>query len=496
MMPPPRSTRLAALLLLGSLGQSCDKVPLFAPTGSSITLSADKLVAPLNSDVRITAVVQESAGTPPQNGTTVNFSSNLGTFEPAETQTVGGRVTVTFHTGGTSGVATIAATSGAAKADTGTGALKITIGAAATKTVQVSASPSSVKASGGTVTIAASALDESGNRLASVPMSFTTDAGTLSASSAVSDATGIASVQLTTNVAATVTATAGGQSATAKVTIAKSPSVTLTVATTSPSPTAGAPFSFTVTPLNPEVAPSVSLDFGDGTKQDLGTLTAARTVTHTYAAQGSYTITADSRDTNNGDTASTTLGVTVGARPVATVTLKVDTDSPAVSLPTKFTITPTVGTGALPMQNVRFAAGDDYAVDLGAITSATTVMHTYTTAGTFQARATVTDTGGFSTSATQFVTVSQTMVILTSDKNPSTTADTVKFTVSGLPTAGVDRVEWEFGSDGTATTRGSTTALHKFSSAASYTVKATAYATSGTGAPIGTGQLVQIVNNP
>ena len=63
---------------------ACQKVPLLAPTGSSITLSTPTAVLPLNGTTTITAQVLEAAGTPPHSGTLVNFTTTMGTIQPAE----------------------------------------------------------------------------------------------------------------------------------------------------------------------------------------------------------------------------------------------------------------------------------------------------------------------------------------------------------------------------------------------------------------------------
>ena len=98
-----------ALLAAGSLllSAACQKVPLLAPTGSSIALTATATTLPLNGTTDIIAQVLESGGTPPQNGTLVTFTTSLGSIEPSEARTSGGRVIVKFLAGSTSGEASI-----------------------------------------------------------------------------------------------------------------------------------------------------------------------------------------------------------------------------------------------------------------------------------------------------------------------------------------------------------------------------------------------------
>src|ERR1051325_4155296 len=86
------SAVLVAAVMLLTLG--CQKVPLLAPSGSTITLTSTSTALPLNGTADIIAQVLEPAGTPPQDGTLVTFTTNLGSVQPSEAETKGGRVTV------------------------------------------------------------------------------------------------------------------------------------------------------------------------------------------------------------------------------------------------------------------------------------------------------------------------------------------------------------------------------------------------------------------
>src|SRR5262249_34863509 len=154
------------------------------------------------------------------------------------------------NAGNTSGTATINALSGAATTGTtgsGTSAtstsIKIAIGGAAVKTVQLTASPASVPDSGGTGTLAAIVLDESGNSLSGVPVTFTVNAGQLTQSVVNTDTNGRATTTLTTSRETTASAAAGAQ---------KSPDVVIHI-TTAPVISFG-----TITPANPVVGDSVT----------------------------------------------------------------------------------------------------------------------------------------------------------------------------------------------------------------------------------------------
>src|SRR5712692_5698908 len=100
---------LAVLLLAGA----CQKVPLLAPTGSTIILTASANALPTNATADLTAQVLEASANPPHSGTLITFTTTLGAIEPSEARTdVNGRVIVKFSSGLANGTATIVASSG------------------------------------------------------------------------------------------------------------------------------------------------------------------------------------------------------------------------------------------------------------------------------------------------------------------------------------------------------------------------------------------------
>ena len=300
------------LVVLVFCGAGCDKAQLLAPSESTVTLTAASIVLPTGGSTQVTAFVAEKSGTPVQNGTAVRFTANLGRVEPVEVQTYNGYAVSTFLAGDFAGVAEVRANSGVAGGSVGeaegsqaSNVVQITIGGAAASAVLVTASPSSVPSGGGTVTIIASVLDASGNRLRNVVVSFATDAGTLSQTSATTDANGEARVQLTTSRQAIVTARAGGQSATATVTVNAPIQITAAPA----SGTIATTFTFTVTPAQGSAPVSVDVDFGDGQTASLGAITAPTSVAHQYSSTGPKTV----RATQVNADGSTSSGVVVVA---------------------------------------------------------------------------------------------------------------------------------------------------------------------------------------
>lgn len=340
------------------LAAACDSVPLTSPTGSTITMSSDQSVLPLNGTATLRAVVIESAGTPVQNGTVVTFNPTLGSVNPIEARTVNGVAVTTFSAGSTSGKTSITAFSGGAKTAAAT---EITIGAAAAKSIAVSATPSSVSQSGGAVTIAALVMDESGNALPGVNVTFSADVGQLSPVTAISDAGGVARSQLTTTQTSKVTATAGTAKGDVSITVSAAPTVTIE-ATVPASPVAGQPVSFSVTATSgPTTAPrqvqTLEVNFGDGTSETRTNVTGSTAFTHTYNSQGGYTITARAVDVG-GNTGLASRAIIVGFAPSPTVTVSSNPLSGTTATNFTITVVPSPSASGAPIRSVVVRQGD------------------------------------------------------------------------------------------------------------------------------------------
>jgi adhesin/invasin len=405
-----RVTYLALVLAAALAAGSCDKVPLLAPSGSTVTLSANATTAPTGGTVGLTAFVTESAGTAVQNGTTVRFTTTLGTVTPASVQTSNGLAIATFNAGDQSGIATISAVSGGATGTgtgTGTGGtttpvntVRITVGTAAVQAVTVRANPATVPASGGTVQIIANvtggAASTDTSPVAGVPVSFTTTAGALNATSATTDASGSATVLLSTSRNATVTAVAGAKSATVSVTANAAASVTLAV---SPSnPTVGQAVLLTITP-GTDTAPDVTVDWGDGNASSVGVVRSAITVAHSYKNPGSFAIVV----TGNQDGSAFQTSTAVAVTPAPSVTISASPNAGTTATVFVFTVTPAANNG---VKDVTIDFGDGNAQDLGAITSAAGISHKYSSTGSYTVKATETDGAGNTTNAITVITVS------------------------------------------------------------------------------------------
>jgi PKD repeat protein len=387
-LPVSRAIKSLFVLLVIVIAAACDKVPLLAPTQSTITLSVSTTTLSVTGSAKVMATVIEQAGTPVQNGTTVTFTGSLGVFDPPEAQTVNGTATTTFRANGSSGIAKIGAVSGGAKATE----VEVKIGGAAAETVTLRAEPTTVPATGGKTTLVASVSDLSGNPLSGAPVLFSTDNGQLDANSAVTDNNGEARTGLTTNRTAIVKARVGAKEG--QVTINAVALPTVSIASSTPSPIVGLPVTFTVTPgavgTTGNAIRNVVLDFGDGTPpHNFGAIANAASVSHVYAQADTYTVTATVTDIT-GLSQPTSVSITV-QRAIVSVTFSNPPATTQVNSPVSFPVAVTNSSNA-PLTRVDVEFGDGQSITLPP--SGGTATHTYATAGTFTVRATARDQSG------------------------------------------------------------------------------------------------------
>ncbi len=420
----------AAFLVVSSLlAITCTRVPLLAPSGSTITLTASATALPVNGTTQLLAQVIEASGTAPHSGTLVTFTTSLGAIQPSDAETdSAGRALVTFQAGNSNGTATITAISGGAGAPTtGTGAgatttagnvVKIAVGSAAVGRVSVNANPAQLSSIGGTAAIVASVYDINGNPLPNALVSFTTTAGSLGASTVNTDGNGSAVTSLRTVVTATVTATVGASGTTAPpatgttpaatgqgsgsviINVSGAPALNITAPT---SASAGTPstFTFAVTAPTGVVVRDVIVSWGDASPiQDLGAISGTVSVQHAYASQGTYQVTATLTDTA-GDTVPVNTSVVVIATPLPTVNITLPTVPAIVTYP--FTaiitiqVTPPAGVG---IADVTVDFGNGRTTDLGGLTGSASVTSQYPGPNTYTVRVIVLDTLGRTTQGT------------------------------------------------------------------------------------------------
>jgi len=397
---------LAALFVVPAIAfaieAACNRVPLLAPSGSSITLTTATSILPVNGSATVIAQVVESAGTAPQAGTHVTFTTSLGTIQPSDVTTDSSGRATTLFTSSTSGTATITAISGGAT--TGTNGLKILVGAAGVQKVVVNATPATVPALGGSTTISATVFDVNGSLMALIPVTFTTTAGALSAGVVNTDASGVAATTLTTAQTSTVTANVGvGNSSTPTtgtpttgtpttgtpttpaasgqasgsviVNISGAPTLVITPPTTAPTAGNVATFTFAVTAAgsNGSAIRNLNVDWGDGSNQDLGSVTGTANVVHTYKDSGTFVITATVSDAAGNSTKVSTV-VFVQVAPPLSVGLTAVASISGGNTIESFTATVT-GLGNSVSQNFHWVFGDTTTAD----TTSNQTSHTYPT---------------------------------------------------------------------------------------------------------------------
>jgi len=378
---------------------ACDKMPLVAPTGTTITLFASSTTVGLSASIDITATVIESGGTPVQNGTVVSFTTTLGTIDPAEARTSNGKVTVRLAAGTRSGTAEVRAFSGGASAET---ALSIKVGADAAGQIVMLANPSALPASGGVVQLTAVVNDASGNRLSGVPVSFATDAGLLAQTSVVSDGNGEARSTLTTTAKARVTASivGGGSTLTASIDIPVrvGPTVSISAPAASLMPGVAAIFSVGVTAGGAAVR-SATIDFGDGASQAVAT-SGVSSVAHMYSRSGTFIVTAVATDTA-GETATAVASVSVQTVIVA-VSVSVSPATITTSVPAQFLASVTSTPAGAAIERYEWDFGDGFT----RTTSGSLTTHQYAVGGGrryFVTVRAVTTTGASGTGQVDFV---------------------------------------------------------------------------------------------
>jgi hypothetical protein len=179
--PFPRRC-LAACLAVALAVAGCSKVSPVAPSGTTLTLSANpSFISSGSGTSTITALVRKPNGTPVANGTEVRFTVDLGTIDSLVTTGSGGVATATLRGDGRLGKATVSAFVGGGSTAT---TLVVNIGGLppTAKTIILQADPPSVSTSGTTgngIKLLALVRDSSGVPEAGAGVNFSSPIGTL-----------------------------------------------------------------------------------------------------------------------------------------------------------------------------------------------------------------------------------------------------------------------------------------------------------------------------
>ncbi|TMI25597.1 PKD domain-containing protein, partial [Candidatus Bathyarchaeota archaeon] len=229
-----------------------------------------------------------------------------------------------------------------------------------------------------------------------------------------------------------------------------------------PTPLANAPVSFTATTTGGATPYTISWNFGDGS-----TGTGA-SILHTFLSAQSFTVTESATDSSSpSQTATSSKTVTVTAPPPLSTSFAFLPSNPLVN--TLVTLTATTTAGTAPYA-INWNFGD------GTTGTGTSIQHVYSSAQSFSLTETATD----SSSPSQNAVSSQTITI-SAPPPPSTSftflpaTPVVNSPVTFIATTSGETspysVTWNFG-DGASGTGSSVT--HTFTSAQSFTVRATA----------------------
>jgi hypothetical protein len=221
------------------------------------------------------------------------------------------------------------------------------------------------------------------------------DKGSISPSTATTDASGNATATLTTTATSKITATVGALTGTATVTVnARS----LAGFSANPAATnAGVPVTFTVTPTAGANISNVHVDFGDGRSADLGAIGTAATASHPYNTTGTFTATATAKD-STGDSGSLSTTVSIGALPV---TLSASPNPAVVGSPVAFTVS---GVGSAQVDHYTWTFFDDPPGNLTTFdTSSPQTTKSFSTKGAKTIRVDVLGIGGGKIASTSLV---------------------------------------------------------------------------------------------
>jgi PKD repeat protein len=219
-------------------------------------------------------------------------------------------------------------------------------------------------------------------------VSFSTDNGSLSTTSATTSFSGQAQTTLATNRDAIVTVSTGtgtGTTGTVKIVVVSLPDITITPSPTAP--TEGQPVSFAIalsSASTTETFQSLSVDFGDGTS--VGPLSGtSQNVSHVYSSSGTYNVIATGTS-GSGNTKRGTTVITVAERGLINVTVAKSPDT-AVTRNQVVMFTANATGGTVRSYNWNFGDGQTF-------NGSTQVSHSYSTTGTKTVTVTVTTTDG------------------------------------------------------------------------------------------------------
>ncbi|ALS68415.1 hypothetical protein AT395_25065 (plasmid) [Pandoraea apista] len=395
----------------------------------SLVANPTSIAANGSSTSALTATVKDASGNTVGAGVTVNWSTSAGSLTGTSSVTdASGIATMTLKSATTVGVATVSAT---AVAGSKTANVTFVPDTATAGVVSLVANPTSIAANGSsTSTLTATVKDAYGNAVgAGVTVNWSTSAGSLTGTSSVTDASGIAMMTLksaTTAGTATVTAAAVAGSKTANVTFVPD-MTTAAVVSLAANPTSIA--------ANGSSTSALTATVKDGNGNAMG---AGVTVNWTTTA-GSLAGTSSVTDASGIATMTLKSATTVG---VATVTAAAVAGSKTANV-TFVPDTATAGVVSLMANPISITANGSSTSALtasvkdasGNTVGAGVTVNWSTTAGSLTGTSSVTDASGIATMTLKSATTAGTATVTAAAVAGSKTAS-VAF-VPDTATAGV-----------------------------------------------------------
>jgi hypothetical protein len=284
----------ALAILVLAMVSGCSRVSPVAPSGSTLSLSANpSFISSASGTSTITALVFRPNGQPALSGTVVRFQADIATITSEATTDSSGIATAILHADGVLGKATVSATTGTATTAT---MLTVNIGPTAPLAAFLSlqADPPSILGAGGKVKLTAVVRDAAGNPVANAGVVFSSPVGVLRSGGAIvtTNSNGVATDQLTvtqqdlSNQAGTFTVTAStiGASGAVNSTFAVTVNTGLPIAAFT---TVAVPATLGIQFINQSTPTSglmYNWEFGDGTSS------TDQSPLHNYTAPGTFQV--------------------------------------------------------------------------------------------------------------------------------------------------------------------------------------------------------------
>ena len=297
-------------------GANVVQITIGAAAVRGISLSADPgTLRPSGSSVQVSAFVNDADGNP-VSGVPVNFTTSRGTITPAVVNTDGNGIATTTLSASETATVTARAGGGGTGGGTTTPGAPAAGGGSVTATLEIrtTVTPSFTLATSPASPSAGQPVALTITPAANTAPRVTVDWGDGTPPQDIGAVAAPRSVTHIYTLPGFYTINASGSqdgdlftNATA-VTVAQQPPVQLTVNPTTAG--VGVPFTFTITPTTGALISNITIDYGDGQRDELGAISTQTTRQHPYQSPGAKVVTVTQRETN-GNVTTATVTVTV-----------------------------------------------------------------------------------------------------------------------------------------------------------------------------------------